>query len=686
VNRNAPSAACLGLLLLFAAIPARSGDDPFTFPSNNGLTGLWETPTARILPENRYRIGVNQVKPYRAYFGTVGLYKGLEVNGRITTVLDVPGFDNNSSYGDFKDKAVDLKYQFISEGKYAPAVALVVMDPHGTRLYSTQAIVASKQIYPFDFTIGLGNGRLGKKPLSGGDGEFGLELFTQPRKWWRESQLFGGIQFAPSDRYALALEYSPIRYDRQTVDPAQGKYFTRPVKSRINAGLRWKPTRWSEVDVSFQRGNQVGAGFSLAFDIGKPLVPIYDAPYREREEVRLRTTSERIAVALSGSGFSEIGVENSGGVLWIEAQNDKYYFNTRAVEVLLETVSPLLPEDASYVRIRIKENGIPLLEYSAAADDLRIAAPGEIPRPPAVRISGFRTDVAESERGETVSRRRFVAGLKPSLETFLNDPSGFFKYRLGLAGTVKAFPWTGGMLLVGLEGYPVNTVSTSNTPPPNPVRSDLPEYKKEKAAIGRLLYDQIVKTERSIHARIAAGWLEIEYAGADAEAAIPLLDGRIFAGIGGSLVWKRDPHDILRLLDSGSYHTTFLNTRINLPEWNTSLDIKAGRFLAGDRGARFTLSKFINGVVLSGWYGLTDTTVFNDSINRGYHDKGIAVDIPLRLFEGRDTRTSYRYALTPWTRDAGQDVDHYRNLFDFIGRNTPLHIDKDLQSGYRDKR
>ena len=149
---------------------AYAGDEPFANPTNWGGTGLMETPTARVLKEGRYRIGISQVDPYRYYYGAISPLNGLEIDGRVTEILDVPapGFPD---YGNYKDKAIDLKYQFISEGKYRPAVALGIMDPQGTRLYPSQYIVMSKQIYPFDFSIGFGNGRFGKKPLpSSGDG------------------------------------------------------------------------------------------------------------------------------------------------------------------------------------------------------------------------------------------------------------------------------------------------------------------------------------------------------------------------------------------------------------------------------------------------------------------------------------------------------------------------------------
>ena len=77
---------------------ARSaGYEPFTRPNNFGVTGLFETPTARMMPENRYRLGATQVHPYRYYFGTIGLFDRIEVNGRVTEVIGVPGFNNGGS-------------------------------------------------------------------------------------------------------------------------------------------------------------------------------------------------------------------------------------------------------------------------------------------------------------------------------------------------------------------------------------------------------------------------------------------------------------------------------------------------------------------------------------------------------------------------------------------------------------
>jgi len=637
-----------------------------------------ETPTARVMKEGRYRLGVSQVKPYRYYYGEVSLLKGLEIGGRVTEILDVPALTAN--YGNYKDKSVDLKYQFISEGKYLPAVAFGIMDPQGTRIYPSQYIVMSKQIYPFDFSLGFGNGRYGKKPLpSSGEG-LKAEIFTDTGSWLSDSQFFGGIQFSPSPTYAFMVEYSPIRYHEQTSDPAQSKYFQEPVPSKFNFGFRWRPLDWAEVDVSYQRGNQVGINLSFAFDIGNPLIPIYDHPYKERPQHQLSPLAERITRGLYQSGFVNIGVAVEDDELQVEAANDKYYYSTRAIGVALRVIHDIDPENIRKIRFILTENGIPVVEFVTLREDLKTFYDEKLTVNEFLRLSEMKTDISESSDIDKKHRKFFDYGLKPSFRTFLNDPSGFFKYRLGVEGWGIFHPWRGSSFVAGVEAYPLNNVSTVNEPLSRPVRTDLVPYQKENLALSRLMYDQIEKFKYEIYGRIAAGLLEVEYAGLDGEVAKPLFGGRLMVGVSGSLVKKREPGEPLKLKENDwkNYYTTaFVNTRLNIPEQEVAIDLKSGQFLAGDKGTRITLLKFFNGVIFSAWYSFTDTSIFTDGFNNGYHDKGIMVTIPIRLFRGKDSRTSYSIGISPWTRDVAQDIDHYQSLFDFIGRDTKIYLDKD---------
>jgi hypothetical protein len=450
----------------------------------------------------------------------------------------------------------------------------------------------------------------------------------------------------------------------------------------LNFGARVKPLKWLEIGASWQRGNEIGVTASVAFDIGRPLVPIYDEPYMETAEASRAPLRDRIAFALSDVGFSDIAVSDDGFTLRVDAQNDRYFFAPRAVEVLLATIAPFVPPGVEYVRVQLKENGIPMAEAAVSVSALSGAGNGFFAADRIRAAAGFRSGNFDAPIRPAMRRRRFDYSLKPSFEAFLNDPSGFFKYRVGLAGSLSAFPWRGGTALLGVEGYPLNNVSTSNAPLSIPIRSDVAEYKGEKVALGRLLFDQVIATRDPVYFRAAAGMLETMFGGVDAEVALPLWNGRILAGASGSVVRKRAVDDPFRFRGNDNYHTSLLQGRLNAPEIDAAIDVKWGRFLAGDRGVRVAFSKFVRGVTLSAWYSATDTDVFKDPFNRGYHDKGISVEIPIRLFTGRDSRTAYRYSLSPWTRDVAQDIDRHLPLFDRIGRNAGVLLDRDRETSY----
>jgi len=676
-----------GLIVIMPGSLAQAGDEPFTFSSYWGGTGLMEIPTARVMEENHWRVGISQIDPSRTYYGAISPLAGLEIDGRITEILgtreevDTGKFEG---YGNNKDKSVDFKYQFISEGKYMPAIALGVMDPSGTRLLASQYIVASKQLYPFDFTIGLGNGRFGKRPLDSSGKGVEAELFRDPNQWWEDARMFAGIQFAPSEKYAFMLEYAPIKYHMMSLydTGSTENHFDEPVPSKVNVGVRFKPVNWARIDLSYQRGEQVGMNVSLDFPIGKQLIPIYDHPYREDDSLRLSPAEKRLITALTRSGFSDVGVFLEGNDLLIEAQNDYYFFSPRAVGVIMGLVDEIAPDTVRTVSVTLTENRIPVVGFTAMRSDIGQWREEKLTTEQFVFLSHLDTEILETQDVPKKNRKNLKYGLMPSVQTFLNDPSGFFKARVGLQAWASWHPWKGVSFVAGVDGYPVNNVSTANEPLSIPVRSDIALYKEQKVSLGRLMFDQIIKCPLGSYGRLSGGILELQYTGLDAEMAVPVLDGRLLLGTGGSVLKKRDPDNPLKLKEDDvkdMYTTAFGNIRVNVPEYDVWFDVKAGRFLAGDNGARFTVSKFIQGVTVSVWYGVTDTSVFDDEVNKGYRDSGFMVTIPLRLFKGEDSRTAFFYSLSPWTRDVAQDISHYTNLFDFIGRNTKAGFSRDAE-------
>jgi len=144
----------------------------------------------------------------------------------------------------------------------------------------------------------------------------------------------------------------------------------------LNFGARVKPLKWLEIGASWQRGNEFGVTASVAFDIGRPLVPVYDEPYMETAGASRAPIQDRIAFALSAVGFSDIAVSDDGFTLRVDAQNDRYFFAPRAVEVLLATIAPFVPPGVEYVRVQLKENGIPMAEAAVSASALSGAGDG----------------------------------------------------------------------------------------------------------------------------------------------------------------------------------------------------------------------------------------------------------------------------------------------------------------------
>jgi hypothetical protein len=506
------------------------------------------------------------------------------------------------------------------------------------------------------------------------------------------------VQFAPTNWLTLMVEYSPIQYEKQN-DAARAIYFQQSVPSPVNFGIRLKPWDWLEADVSYQRGNQVGVNVSMAFELGNPMIPIFDLPYKEKPELYLSPLTERITRALYESGFSDIGVVRKGDELWIEAANGKYYYNMKAIGVALRAINQVLAKtppgpplgkggqaadlekgEIRKVHLVLTENGVPTVAFETHPEDLAAFEAEQLTLNEFLYVSQIKTDVWETPASRKRHWSYFDYGLKPDFKMFLNDPSGFFKYRFGVAGQGFFTPWKGATFVAGILGYPLNTVSSSNAPSSQPVRTDTVLYQQQKVEMSQLLFNQTQKFGYDIYGRVAAGYLEEQYAGIDGEVATPLFGGRITAGLSGSVVKKRDPDYIFKLKENDwkEYYTTaFFNVRLNIPEVEVNIDLKNGQFLAGDQGTVVTVSKNFNGVILSVWYSFTDTSMFKDDYNKGYHDKGVSITIPLRLFTGKDTKTAYSTGISPWTRDVAQDIDHFDNLFDMIGRNSKVYIDKD---------
>ena len=103
------------------------------------------------------------------------------------------------------------------------------------------------------------------------------------------------------------------------------------------------------------------------------------------------------------------------------------------------------------------------------------------------------------------------------------------------------------------------------------------------------------------------------------------------------------------------------------------ISIKAGKFLAGDKGIRFEIARIVKGFEIGFWYTYSDTSDFTGA-NKNYHDKGVFIAIPLRMFFSKDTKTVGYYSLAPWTRDVGQLAGRPFDLYRLLEKKLPFYI------------
>jgi hypothetical protein len=540
--------------------------------------------------------------------------------------------------------------------------------------------VASKQVFPFDFTVGLGNGRFGAHPLEASGDGVEMELFTDPKKWWDDAHVFAGIQFAPSERFALMVEYAPIRYEDMSLYDVSGKeiHFDGPVPSKVNYGLRLRPVDWAEVDLSWQRGEQFGMNVALDFALGRPLIPIYDAPYREEPALKMSPAEERVATALAASGFSDIAVLMDGDELRIEAANERWFFAPKAVALAMRLADRTAPETVRRVSVTLTENRTPVLRFRALRSDIGEWRSERLSNAQFAYLSGLDADVYENLHAARTNRSSLKYGLMPVMQT-TERPLRILQGPHRPAGVGERAPLEGIVVRGRARGLPgeqhLNGQRAAVHPGAQRHRPVQGAGRGARQAPGRPGGQGPVRAARQGRGRAAGAHVRGLRRG----------DGRaghgrqVPVGISGSAV-KNGPRGAAGpegRRREGLVHHGLRNVRLNVPEWDLWFDLKAGRFLAGDAGARIAATKFINGLTVSAWYGMTNTSVFSDDTNEGYRDTGFTVSIPLRLFKGADSRSAYRYTLAPWTRDVAQDIAHYNSLFDLIGRNTGVAFRED---------
>ena len=195
MKRLNSSPVVLGLALLANSLSAYAVE---TTANDFGMTGAWQTPSARMRESGDLSFSVNQTEPYtrinmilQPFDWLQGGFRYIDVSNR----LYGPSFAGNQTY---KDKGIDVKFRLAKESRDVPELAVGFQDLGGTGLFAGEYVVASKQFGEFDLAAGLGWGYVGargdfanplsvvsdaasNRPQAGKTGDFNVNQFFRGR-------------------------------------------------------------------------------------------------------------------------------------------------------------------------------------------------------------------------------------------------------------------------------------------------------------------------------------------------------------------------------------------------------------------------------------------------------------------------------------------------------------------------
>jgi hypothetical protein len=276
--------------VLFVLSPASAQDPTDVTRTTYGDIGVLDMPSARMADDGQLAFTLSGLKNTQRYNLSFQILPWLEGSFRYSHIShwDAVPYLYDRSFG--------MKIRLWQESEIIPEVSLGLRDILGTGAYAAEYVVASKSIGDFDFSAGLGWGRLSSQPAfdnpfglvfpsfnvrtrqasnQGGTVDFGA-FFHGPK-----TGVFGGaIWHTPVDNLDFLVEYSSDKY----VDETLGGGFK--VRLPVNAGLSYRVFDSLKVSGGWYYGSSYGLTLSYSIDPTEPVFPIHLGPTLPPPQIR----------------------------------------------------------------------------------------------------------------------------------------------------------------------------------------------------------------------------------------------------------------------------------------------------------------------------------------------------------------------------------------------------------------
>ncbi|NNE50906.1 MAG: YjbH domain-containing protein [Sulfitobacter sp.] len=668
--------------------PAQSQTPAGYSYSTYGTPGLIDMPTAQSAEDAELSATVSH------FAGTTRTTLSFQFTPRLSGSFRYSKIENFTRAGALFDRSFDLRYRFLDETRYRPAVAVGLQDFIGTGIYSGEYIVATKTLTPrLTVTGGLGWGRLGSyngftNPLGVLDDRFetrpggftGTGGQIESAKWFRgDAALFGGVAWQATDKLTLKAEYSSDAYDIET---SRG-LFER--ESALNFGLDYKLREGLHMQAYYLYGSELGVAFNLITNPRKPAInggsgaaplPVKRrAPGSARdlgwteETRRSGNLRGQVGDLLAADGMALEAMNLSARSVTIHIRNDRYLARPEAIGRTARILTRTLPASVETFVIVPVENGIPLSATTLKRrdmEDLEFAPDG----PWLSYARAGITDAADSLDGSTYSSGLypdFTWSVGPYVSTSYFDPDEPVRVDAGLQLKARydiAPGWiVSGTLQQRLAGNKGDATRESDSVLPR-VRSEGFIYDREgETALKDLTIAHYFRPGEDLYGRVTAGYLESMFGGVSAELLWKPVGSRLALGGELNYVKQRDFDQAFGFRDY-SLATGHLSAYYDMGNGYYG-QIDAGRYLAGDWGATLTLDRtFANGWRIGAYATFTDVSF--DDFGEGSFDKGLRFTVPLNHLLGRPSGQTYKTVIQPLSRDGGARLNVEGRLYDIV--------------------
>jgi len=405
----------------------------------------------------------------------------------------------------------------------------------------------------------------------------------------------------------------------------------------------------------------------------------------EPSEEEKRAIAERVfqAVGREGMGVEALHLERQHATLFVTP--GRYRQTARNIGRAAKAAASNLPPQIEELTVAFVNGGVEVSRVTLLRSDLEALATGKgsaeeiwnrarIEAPPgALSIHGTLPDDAILN---PAAYPNLSFSVRPNIRQFIGGPEGFLLYDAYIAASASAELYRGlsvdAAVLRSLFGTfdDLRTPSDSQLPR---VRSDIQQYLRatqESFALSNLSMEYAFQPAQDVYARVYGGLLEEMYGGFGAEVLWRPYGARYAVAVDYNRVRQRDFNQRFDFRDY-RVDTGHVSLYYKLPFWNLLGEVRAGQFLAGDRGAQFRVSRrFDSGVSIGAWATFTDVPF--DVFGEGSFDKGFFISVPFDLFLLQSSRSVGTFAFRPLTRDGGQILGTGSRLY---GRVDSGNID-----------